>query len=148
MFDVISSRMDAFERESDSWKADHIEALACMDFELFVQGAIAVREGIELLHERIDIVANGDNLKAGSMRQFLWNLTQRWLNRCEDIDREARGFEVRNFDVKGMVEFRRLWCDTVQAVQQSNEPAVPHVPLNESTIRIRKPMHFYSVTER
>lgn len=140
MFDVISNRMDAFERESDSWKADHIEAMECMDFELFVQGAIAVREGIELLHERIDRVASGDQVKAGQMRQFLWKLTQRWLSRCEDIDREARGFEERDFDVRGMVEFRRLWRDTVQAVQQSQEPAVPYVPLNESTIRIRKPV--------
>lgn len=147
MFDVISNRMDAFERESDSWKADHIEAMACMDFELFVQGAIAVREGLELLHERVDGVAKDDHVKAGLMRQFLWNLTQRWLNRCEDIDREARGFEDRDFDVKGMVEFRRLWRDTVQAVELSKEPVVPHVPLNESTIRIRKPIHSYSVTE-
>jgi len=140
MFDVISSRMDAFERESDSWRADHIEAMACMDFDLFVQGAIAVREGIELLHAGIDRVAQDDHVKAGMMRQFLWNLTQRWLKRCEDIDREARGFEERSFDVKVMVEFRRLWRDTVQAVQQSKVPAVPYVPLNESTIRIRKPV--------
>lgn len=140
MFEVISRRMEAFERESDSWKGEHIEAMACMDFELFVQGAIAVREGIELLHERIDAVAKGDHVKAGMMRQFLWNLMQRWLMRCEDIDREARGFEARKFDVKGIVEFRRLWRDTSQAVQQSKEPEVPYVPLSESTIRIRKPV--------
>jgi hypothetical protein len=140
MFEVISRRMEAFERESDSWKGEHIEAMACMDFELFVQGAIAVREGIELLHERVDTVAKGDQVKAGMMRQFLWNLMQRWLTRCEDIDREARGFEAREFEVKGIVEFRRLWRDTAQAVQQSKEPEVPYVPLSEATIRIRKPV--------
>ena len=90
--------------------------------------------------QRVDEVATDDHVKAGLMRQFLWNLTQRWPNRCEDIDQEARGFEDRDFDVKGMVVFRRLWRDTVQAVQQSKEPVVPHVPLTKSTIRIRRPV--------
>lgn len=140
MFEVISRRMEAFELESDSWKGEHIEAMACMDFELFVQGALAVREGIELLQEGIDTVAKGDHVQAGMMRQFLWNLLQRWLMRCEDIDREARGFEERHFDVKGIVEFRRLWRDTAQAVQQSKKPDGPYIPLSEETIRIRKPV--------
>ena len=55
--------------------------------------------------QRVDEVATDDHVKAGLMRQFLWNLTQRWPNRCEDIDQEARGFEDRDFDVKGMVVF-------------------------------------------
>ena len=42
--------MGAFERESDFRKVDHIETMARMDFELYVQGAIAVHEGLELLH--------------------------------------------------------------------------------------------------
>ena len=55
--------------------------------------------------QRVDEVATDDHVKAGLMRQFLWNLTQRWPNRCEDIDQEARGFEDRDFDVTGMVVF-------------------------------------------
>ena len=60
---------------------------------------------LSCLTQRVDEVATDDHVKAGLMRQFLWNLTQRWPNRCEDIDQEARGFEDRDFDVKGMVVF-------------------------------------------
>lgn len=139
MFSVISSRMEAFEKGVDAWKADHLAAIECMDFESLIQGAISLREGIEQLHERIDKVTDGDLVNAGAMRQKIWDLLHKWLAKCEEVDRDAVGFEVLNFEVAGIVEFRRLWRDTANAMQQWRRPTGPHKPLTMQSIRIQKP---------
>ena len=139
MFETISNRMLAFEHGVESWTADHDLAISCMDFETLLQGSIALHEAIESLHASWRKHVRGGHAPSVELDRIIWNLNQRWLAKCDSIQSDIVSFESQGFDVAQAAEFRRLWRDTADAMEQWAEPKSEIGNLRTDQIKIASP---------
>lgn len=145
VFETISNRMQAFERGVESWKADHDLAMSCMDFETLLQGSIALHEAIESLHASWRKRVRSGHAPSVEFDRVIWKLNHRWLAKCDSIHRDILGLESQGFDVEKAVEFRRLWRDTADAMEQWSEPKSEIGNLRADQITIASPADVQSM---
>lgn len=122
-YPAVKSRLKLFQGEAKQWKADHDQAVECvdLDFELLLQHGISVYEAINDIDENWRArVLSGEIEYLQEDEDFLTKLYHLWLQSGEGALSDLEGFEVGGYDVKYSDDFRRA-CIEVSGILTSDE---------------------------
>lgn len=103
----VQSNLELYEQGAESWKADHGAAMACYEFEDFLEYGIEIFESISSLDEawRLRVFKRQVSYDA-DLESRIHDCYRKWLEPCADVEQVLQWFESRFGELRRAEEFR------------------------------------------
>lgn len=101
-------RLKLFEKEVEDWKAEHAEAMMCLEFESTLSLGINIYDALVQADEmiRAEVLAGTKPFDA-DYDQCIEDLFRWWLRPCAQVEERIQAFTMRGFAVELAGEFRK-----------------------------------------
>lgn len=105
---AVDNRLKLYRSEAAQWKVDHEQAPEYPDFELLLQGGLAVYEAINHIDESWRaLVLAGEEEYLQEKEDCITNLYRLWLEPWKDLLSDLKDIEATGYKVKYAEEFYR-----------------------------------------
>lgn len=123
-FKQVGDRIRTFQNEveTEPWKQEHLEAMACLSFESTLKFGLDIYEALH----KVDTAVRGVILSDGKCDKEktlkgLRLLFEWWLKPCGRVEKDLIAFEKRGFKVENADAFRKAHAECVWILKPAKE---------------------------